>query len=247
MSSKRGVDISIIIPTLNEGAWLKKTLIYLRKNLKKTSYEIIVSDGNSKDNTIKIAKRYADKIIIYRGKKRQGIARGRNDGAKHARGEYLVFIDAEIVIPKPDEFFKQALYEFEENPGLVAIAPKSRVYQSTETLTDKLVYLYLNNYNILINNLFHIGGAPGEFQMFKSSVFKKLRGYNPSLAAGEDYDLFMRASKIGRTKIIKLTIYHSARRARKVGWPKLLLTWFIDTLHLFFFKKAKSKEWEVIR
>ena len=61
--------ISLIIPTLNEEAVLGRTLEHLRA-LTAFPHEVIVSDGGSSDGTIRIAERWADKIVTYRGEGR---------------------------------------------------------------------------------------------------------------------------------------------------------------------------------
>ncbi len=114
MSEKnRKPKISIIIPTLNEEKWIGRTFKNLKK-IKSIPYEIIVSDGNSKDKTISIAKRYTKKYVVYKEKKRQNIAMGRNMGARIARGEYFVFMDADVTIPDVDNFFKKAISFFDK-------------------------------------------------------------------------------------------------------------------------------------
>jgi glycosyltransferase involved in cell wall biosynthesis len=53
--------ISVIIPTYQEEKYIEPTLIALsNQTLKREKYEIIISDANSKDNTLKIARKYAD-------------------------------------------------------------------------------------------------------------------------------------------------------------------------------------------
>ena len=59
------------MPTLNEEKYLEKTLLSIKARTIKRPYEIIVSDGNSKDNTIKIAKKYVNKIVISEKKARR--------------------------------------------------------------------------------------------------------------------------------------------------------------------------------
>jgi hypothetical protein len=53
-------------------------------------HEIIISEGGNKDQTVKIAAKYADKLIVYNEIKRQTIVHGRNGGARAAQGEFLV-------------------------------------------------------------------------------------------------------------------------------------------------------------
>jgi hypothetical protein len=84
--------------------------------------------------------------------------------------------------------------------------------------------------------------------MIKHGAYKTVKGYNDELVTYEDNDMFERLAKIGQTRFIKeLTIYHSGRRAHKIGWPKLLTIWIYNAIHFYLFKKAAAKEWKVIR
>jgi len=86
---------SIIIPALNEEILLPGILDQLNDPLLKSKYkyEIIVSDGGSNDHTIEIAHKVADAVKIHEKDYKQNIAQGRNEGAKLAKGEILVFLN----------------------------------------------------------------------------------------------------------------------------------------------------------
>ncbi len=240
--------ISIIIPAKNEEKWIEATLKGLVKEMKNTKYEIVISDGRSNDKTVAIAKKYVDKIVVYKGKKRQTIAQGRNLGAEKAHGEFFVFIDADTRIPNTDEFFSTALASFKKNVDLVGLTVNIRVDPVCERWSDWIVYAWLNSIHKISNNLFHAGKASGEFQMVKASAFRKINGYNGDLVASEDYDLFIRLSHIGRTRLEpSLNLYHSGRHARKTGWPRLLLKWWMNAVSRSLLNRSLSKEWEVIR
>lgn len=239
--------ISIIIPTLNESKTIEVTLKNLISGLKNISHEIIISDGKSSDNTIEIAQKYA-KVIVYSGTTRQNIAMGRNAGAKIANGDLLVFIDADVVMFDVEEFFKKAIKNFENNKKLAGLGSKIRVLPELETFSDKFFRTIHNSYNIFINNILHLGSGAGEFQMVRADVFRKIGGFNEKLIAGEDHDLFIRLSKVGRTYYdTHLTVYEKGRRAHAIGWPKLMSIWIINGLSVSLFKRSVSKEWKVIR
>lgn len=238
--------ISFIIPTLNEEKVLEKTLKSLARYSGKK--EIIISDGRSADKTIAIAKRYANKIVIYKGKKRQTISDGRNLGAASAKGDFLVFFDADGFIENPDAFFRKALSLFQQDAKLVGITVNIRVFPKMETIGDSIVFKCLNFLHLFYNNIIHWGAAPGEFQMVRSEVFRKLGGFDVKIAAGEDYEFFRRLSKVGETRFEKsLTLYHTGRRAHKIGWPKLLSIWMLNFFSVLFSSKSASKEWKEIR
>lgn len=239
--------ISFIIPTLNEETVLESTLKALRK-LQAMPYEIIVSDGHSTDRTVEIAEQYADKVVEHDGKTRQNISKGRNAGAAVAQGEFLVFMDADSRIEDPDAFFTEALEQFKNNPELVAVTVRLKVYPDQETFVDKIMFSIVNFNVFILNNVLHTGESTGEFQMIRKSAFNFLKGFREDLITREDADMFQRLSKVGKIKFYgNLTVFHSGRRAHKVGWPRCLWTWVTNIIWFALFGRVVSKEWKVIR
>lgn len=238
--------ISFVIPTLNEVKTIEQTLGCLAQY--SGEYEIVVSDGNSDDGTVDVCRRFTDKVIVYDGKPRQTIAMARNLGAAAAQGDYLVFVDADVVIPDIDDFFTTAHEEFRSRADLVALTVKYRVFPELATYGDRYVFTMLGVQFWLQNNVFGIGAAGGEFQMISAEAFARVGGFDETLAAAEDMDLFRRLSKAGKTRFVNgLTVFHTGRRAHAVGWPRLLWSWFTNSVSVFLFRKSASKEWKEIR
>jgi glycosyltransferase involved in cell wall biosynthesis len=245
LSDSRGM-ISFVIPTLNEIKTIERTLTCLSQFSGR--HEIIVSDGNSADGTIEACRKYADEIVVYEGETRQTIAMARNMGAAAARGEFVVFIDADVVIHDVDEFFSIAFAEFRRKPELVALTGRYRVFPEVSTFFDRYVFFTLGLQFALQNNVFHIGGSGGEFQMIVAEAFHEVGGFDQRLAASEDMDLFRRLSNIGRTRFVnRLTVWHTGRRAHAVGWPRLLSSWFSNSVSVFFLHRSTSREWSEVR
>lgn len=92
----RPMRISVIIPTYNEEKFIGKCLASLQKQ--KLDYgddlEIIVVDDGSIDQTVHRIKQFVDVKLLHQS--HLGPALARNQGAKHARGEILVFVDADM-------------------------------------------------------------------------------------------------------------------------------------------------------
>lgn len=86
--------ISAIIPTLNEEKYLESCLKAI-KNQTFRNFETIV-DAMSTDSTLNVAKKYTDKILVV---ERKGAGHGRNCGAAIAKGEILIFVDADTIVP----------------------------------------------------------------------------------------------------------------------------------------------------
>jgi len=240
--------ISIIIPTRNEEKIIAVTLLAFKNKLT-LPHEIIVTDGASTDKTVELVKMYADKVVEHTGPNRQTIAEGRNAGAAVATGEFLVFMDADCSLVNPDEFFKIALDDFKKDDKLVALTGWLRVLPEFETFADKVIFNTQNFWMMFLNDVIHIGVSPGgEFQMMRAETFRKVGGFDAHLVAAEDIELFGRLGKEGLIRLDRrLKVFHTGRRGHKIGWPKLLSLWFLNTVWMMLFKRAYVKEWKVIR
>jgi glycosyltransferase involved in cell wall biosynthesis len=146
------IMLSIITPTYNEEKYLPLLLESLKQQDFK-DYEIIIADNNSKDRTGEIAKRYGCRIVPG------GLpARGRNSGAKAAKGEMLLFLDADIVLPKG--FLKKSLSEFWRRN--LNIASYSIVPKTTKQIIKRGFDVFYNWPASLSQNFLpHGDGYPG--------------------------------------------------------------------------------------
>ena len=85
--------ISVVIPVKNEAAVLSRCLESLSSvDYPKENYEIIIADGASSDNTREVALRFKAKVVQN---EREIVVSGRNCGFREARGEIIVFTDAD--------------------------------------------------------------------------------------------------------------------------------------------------------
>jgi len=88
-------DYSVVIPAYNEEEYLPSTLRSLDKVLRKIPQfrgEVIVVNNGSTDRTAQIAEQYGAKVVEETNR---GIGRARNRGAAMAKGETLIFLDAD--------------------------------------------------------------------------------------------------------------------------------------------------------
>ena len=237
--------ISIVIPTLREGPFLERTL----KNFEglQIPHELIITDGGSTDETLDIARRYTEKIVIWGEQRRQTFGEAKNSGAALATGEFLVFIDADVIIPEPQKFFEEILKIFENNK-LVATTVPLKPYIENRSWTDSFFSAPLNWFYIISNNIFHSGNSSGEFQMVRAEAFRKIVGFSEHLAAGEDNELFRQLATLGRTMSYwKLCVRHSLRRPHKLGWLRTYFIWIKNGLSVALHGRAAYKEWSVVR
>jgi len=242
------LKFSFIVPALNE----EKIILNLLKQIsdvklkEKYDYEIILSDGGSRDATVSLSAPFADKIVLNECNSKQNIAQGRNKGAEAAQGEYLIFINADVTLSNPEAFFQTLEKEF-LNSGIPALTCPVRINPDEETPADKLFLIFCNKFFFFLN-LIGLGMGRGECHIVKNDLFKSIKGNDVNLAAGEDFDLFRRIRKRSKVFFSKNTlVYESPRRYREKGRLKILFYWFMNSISIILLKKSFSKTWEPVR
>ena len=220
------VKISIIIPTINEGKYLPLLLESIKQQTFK-DYEIIVSDSHSKDNTVKIAKKFGAKVVV--GPKR-GPGAARNLGAKHAKGKIFLFLDADTVLVNKDTL-KLLVEKFSDK----TVVGGTFVYVPVgATFFDAVMYFVANTAS-LVGSLINVPFTPGICLFVRTAVFKKVGGFNEELPLCEDLELSHRiARKVGGKSIrIPIGVANSARRFRKSGFWCTVKTYLTSLFYLY--------------
>ncbi len=239
--------LSIIIPAFNEEKLLPQLLAqFPGELLDAMDAEIVISDGGSTDGTVGIARESGAVVVEHTEDRRQTIAEGRNRGAAAARGDLLVFINADVRISDCRRFLAEAR-RLAGTAGIAGVTCVVHVFPEEETLPDRLFHLWHNAY-VRFLNFVGEGMGRGECQILTAEMFRTVGGYNPSMAAGEDYDLFRRVRKKGRIVMMPgVTVYESPRRFRKYGYIHILWGWSRNALAVIFRNKSSSEEWEAVR
>lgn len=220
--------ISIIIPTLNEEEFLPKLLRSIKKQ-KFKDYEIIVADAGSADKTREIVQRFGAQVV------EGGLpAKGRNEGAKVAKGDLFLFLDADVVLPK--KFLEKAIREFDKRNLDVA-----SIQLDPQTSKKIIKFFFERFYNYPVKKLerFVPYGAMG--YLIKKELHQKIKGFDEKIKLAEDHDYVRRAAKLGKFGVLKdVKISISLRRFYKDGWLKVILKYVSADLHYRFLGPIKS-------
>lgn len=240
--------LSVIVPVYQEEKILAEHLAIFNKKLrKKYNFELIVSDGGSTDDTVAIAKLYADKVVEHKEERRQTISEGRNNGAYAAEGVTLIFINADTVPKDINKFFNIITDWTNREERFDAMACYVWAFPEEIILKDKIFYTFHNSY-VHFLNLLGLGMGRGECQVVRKKVFEKVGGYNDKIVAGEDFDLYRRIGANGKINFSReLVVYESPRRFRKYGYFKTVTYWMLNSLSVMLLGKSVSKEWEAVR
>ena len=223
--------LSIIIPTLNEEKYLPILLSQIKKQ-NFTDYEIIVADAGSTDRTVEIAKSFGCKIV------KGGLpAKGRNEGAKAARGELFLFMDADNIY-LPDGFLDKLITEFKKRNLGVASFP---IYPAGN-FVDKICYFLYNKFVEIFQNW--TAFATNSI-LIKREVFEKVNGFDEEVLIAEDHDLAKRASKISKFGFIKTEpVLTSPRRFEIDGRFKTYGKYLLAGIYMLVFGPVKRKIFE---
>jgi len=215
--------LSIIIPTLNEENYLPRLLNCIEKQNFK-DYEIIISDAESKDETVEIAKDFGCKIV------KGGLpSMGKNAGAEASKGDLILFLDADVLLP--DNFFKNTLKEFKErNLDITTFC----LIPMSKSRIPKLLFNVFYNYPLRIFEKRWRHGAMGI--LAKKELHKSLKGFDEEIKIGEDHYYIQQGSKLGKFGVIKTTkIFTSLRRFRTEGWIRVGLKYCLVETYMKFF------------
>lgn len=220
--------LSIIIPTLDEEKYLPRILDSIKKQDFK-DYEVIVADAGSKDKTVDIAKKYGCTIV-----KGGLLPFGRNRGADAAKGELLLFLDADAMLSNP-KFLSNVLGEFSRRKlGVAGI--KLVPYQGKTV--DKLAYVVWNMVaEITQRFLPHAAAAI----LIKKEAHKSIGGFDEGIVFVEDHPYVREAGKIVKYGFIKKDyVFVSMRRYEKDGRWQTYTKYVLAAFYMIFFGPIKS-------
>jgi uncharacterized protein len=197
--------VSVIIPTLNEAEHLPLTLKHARTN---GPVEIIVADGGSRDETLRLAQSHAAVIV----NNATGRARQMNEGAAVARGETLMFLHADTLLPAG---YCEAVLAALRRPDIVGGAfrfkirdpfPGRWLVENTTNLRSRLWRMPYGDQALFVRRW----------------AFGKLGGF-PDLPIMEDYEFVRRLRRLGKLALLEAPVLTSARRWQRLGFLRTTL------------------------
>jgi glycosyltransferase involved in cell wall biosynthesis len=231
------LDISVIIPFLNEDESLPELISWIERVMQANnySYEVIMIDDGSKDNSWNVVKELSAKNSNIRGIKFQrnyGKSAALNEGFKAAQGDYVMTMDADLQ-DSPDEI--PALYNMikEGNFDIISGWKKKRHDNAlTKNLPSKL-------YNYVTGKMsgIKLHDMNCGLKIYRKKVVKNVEVY------GEMHRYIPLLAKwAGFSNITEKPVAHQARKygVSKFGWERFI-NGFLDLASILFVGKYGKK------
>lgn len=194
---------SVVIPAHNESLLLPKTLKSVRAAAQSTGrdFEVIVVDDDSTDNTSEIALKNGSQVVRVA---KRNIAAVRNAGAKQAQYPYLVFLDADTILPEPT---LRATLDALDN-GMIGGGARVEIDRSDSIpFVKNMMFLAVRiGWQTLGRN------AAGCYVFCKKEAFDSFGGFPEEYFAAEEYFVSRNLKRIGRFVILPEHVISSARK-----------------------------------
>ena len=188
------MKLSIIIPTHNRAEQLSQVLESINKLSNETSFEVIVVDNNSDDRTPQVVKSYAN-FVKYVFEESTAFTKARMTGAKNAKGEFLLYLDDDVIIEKGslskivDIFTKNsncAVIAGKVSPLFVEKPPKWTI--NCQNLFNSWSLFDEDNNPNLKKGFQQVSSACGPMMAIRKSTFFNVGGFPPDTIGVETND-----------------------------------------------------------
>lgn len=189
------------------------------------NWELIIVDDHSRDNTLKIAKKYAQqdrRIKLFRATTKYGVAAARNLGINKASGNIIVIADSDDI--SYPQRLKKTIHFLESHPQYTVFYANVDLYDIDKKTVEPRFFQPFDG-----ELLQHINYIPNTASAFLKEKFLEVGGYDESLILGEDYDLWLnflnKGYKFGylEERLVKMTIHTGSVRQEKQKLHKKII------------------------
>ena len=203
--------LSFVIPAHNEESLIEQTLRTLLASAAALGapYEVIVVDDASTDRTAEIARSFGAQVVPVNLRK---ISAVRNAGARVARGEVLIFVDADTLVPAG------ALAAAFAAIRRGAVGGGARVVMDDDVPSWAPVLMRLTSWSLGL-----MRWAAGCFVFARREAFEAAGGFDEAYYASEEIHLSRALKAQGRFVIVSEPVITSGRKARLFSGRQILV------------------------
>ena len=185
--------ISILLPVYNSELFIKNTIESILNNTYK-SFELIIINDGSEDNSLDIIKSYNDPRIKLYNKSNSGLIETLNYGIRKCKNDIIMRIDSDDIIHS--QKIEKQLYRFKKDK--VALLGTEGYTINNAGEVDGKINLPSKHDEILKAMMNYNSSVIHPSIMVYKNVLQSVGLYSPNMKHAEDYDLFLRISKMGK-------------------------------------------------
>ncbi len=216
-------DVSIIIVNYKVASLIVDCVNSIEEKTEKVSYEIVVVDNDSQDDSISILKEnLGERILLVESKENLGFGKANNLGANYAKGDCLFFLNPDTILMNDaisilysylstheevgvvggnlyDETGTNAAPSFSKEFDSLDLEKKSSSYMGLlkNKLNRKKNLGYNNNFNYL-NKPISVSYIFGADMMIPKAIFDQVHGFDKDFFMyAEEAELQWRISRLG--------------------------------------------------
>jgi glycosyltransferase involved in cell wall biosynthesis len=226
------VDVSVVIPTYNEGAWLAKTIDSIRNAKTELRYEIVVVDDGCTDGSMREVEPGDDVRILETGGEQLGLIVAKNLGAKAARGRYLCFLDSHVVVHDHWlDYLRETCDQYPRGALVSGNLPDMSHYVSPGPFVENQFGYMIRNCQLTTG--WHLYGrrrtdkpylvplTPGGLMFTRKAYFARLGGFDAALRkwGSEDVQISLQNYYTGGENVVdhRVVVYHHYKSDPKNG------------------------------
>lgn len=232
------ISVSILMPVYNGKAHLEDAINSILKQTYR-NFELIAIDDASSDGSLSILERYAKKDSRFKvviNNKNIGLTRSLIKAIDMAQGQYLARQDADD-ISLPQRLEKQVDF-LENNTSCSAVGTSAKVIDEHGNILKKawVPKSWASIQQILkFGNCFLHGSM-----MIRKEDYIKAGGYRAAFSVGQDYDLWLRISGIGKLRNLKESLYSWRKTTSSISSMKTDSQFKVGALALYDFRYKKG-------
>jgi len=227
--------ISVIVPTYNEGKLVGKCLEALRRQTFR-DYEIVVIDGHSTDDTVEIAKKYADRVLFDEGR---GAAAARNLAVRQVDSEIVAFVDADTRVY--ENWLELINKNFER--GVIGVGGPL-LPELGCNFVDRLLFVVCADMLRRFSSMLGVHQFSGANCAYLRKTHLKAGGFREDLDMLDDVEFSARVGRYGRGRFDpELRAMTSLRRTRRKGHACTIFGYLKGYLQLIATGKVEKRRY----
>jgi glycosyltransferase involved in cell wall biosynthesis len=187
--------VSVLIPAYNRANYLPETIASVQKQTF-GDIEIIVVDDGSADNTAEVVRSISDSRLKYIHQGNRGVSAALNTAWRAASGEFVAMLGSDDVMLSQQ--IEQLLPIIEHNAALGVVYARAQAMDAQGKPLSQILGSSLKFSDNALQSLLYGDSVCGIATLIRRSCLERVNGFDESLIANEDWDLWIRMAEISR-------------------------------------------------